>query len=395
MLMSARETLSRAVLAKGRGVMLAGFISLGLMAGGQALAATNACGEDYYDGLRAYDAGNRDAAIQIWTRSALSGDVRSQNRLGEVYENGDRVIINYVEAHKWFNLASNNSLQVCSGDFGSKEGRLARDHARDARARLEDIMTARSIGDAQTSFVNIYECKGDTHSLFELGRIYQSGTGLLQSSLDACRYFAIAAAKGDQSAKDALDVLNGVLKPDQIDNCQREAAKWQRPGLDVCSAGLTSGSCHGASKVPWQNRQAALRSLGFYHDQLDGSTGPQTRDAVREFQRSLKSEPTGTLTEPQICSLIEQAASNGDGLSQMTLGNMYLQGVGKSKNADSAMTWLEKAAERGIPNAQFLLGRLLVDGTVQRDVYRGCKLLRDADAAGHPGARRLIDRYCD
>ncbi len=32
---------------------------------------------------------------------------------------------------------------------------------------------------------------------------------------------------------------------------------------------------------------------------------------------------------------------------------------------------------------------------VERDVSYGCKLLRDADQAGHPGASHELDRYCD
>lgn len=402
--MSAQELLSRPVSAKGRGLLVAGILGLGLALGGQALAATSGCGDDYYDGLRAYDAGNKEAAIQIWIRSALVGDVRSQNRLGEIYEDpkaDDRVMINYPEAHKWYNLAANNDLQFCSGDFGSKEARAARDHAKEARARLEDKMTARGISEAQISLVDIYECRGDARSLYQLGMIYQSGTGLLQSSLDACRYFAVAAAKGDQAAKDRLDVLNGVLKKEQIENCQREAAKWEKPGADICMKGMAggvgSGSCKGGSQVPWLNRQAALKSLGYYHGRLDGSAGPGTRSAVRAFQRSIKADATGSLSEPQICSLIESAAANGDGASQATLGEMYYSGIGKSKNTDSAVQWLKKAAERGVPGALYRLGSMYAKGDdgVERDLAYGCKLLRDADAAGHPDAQRMISKYCD
>jgi TPR repeat protein len=398
--MSAQEILSRALSAKGRGLLVAGVLGLGLAVGGQAFAATSGCGEDYYDGLRSYDAGNRDAAIQIWQRSALTGDVRSQNRLGEIYEDpksDDHILINFVEAHKWYNLAANNDLQVCSGDFGSKEARAARDHAKESRDRIEDKMTARGIGEAQIGLVDIYECKGGARDLYQLGMIYQSGTGLLQSSLDACRYFAVAAAKGDQAAKDRLDVLNDVLKREQIENCQREAAKWTRPGADICVKGLSTGTCKGSSQVPWQNRQAALRSLGFYHGRVDGAVGSGTRSAVRAYQRSLKADSSGSLTEPQICTLIEQAASNGDGVSQATLGEMYYSGIGKTKNAESAVQWLKKAAERGVPGALYRLGTMYATGSdgVDRDLAYGCKLLRDADAAGHPGAQRELDRYCD
>ncbi len=395
--MSALNLLSRSLSAKSRGMIAAGLLGLSML-GGQALAATHECGDDFYDGTRSYEAGNKDAAVQIWTHSALAGDVMSQNRLGEVYENGDHVLINYVEAHKWYNLAANNDLQVCSGDFGNRQARLARDHAREARDRLEDQMTARAIGDAQISFVDIYECRGDSRSLYQLGRIYQSGTGLLQNSLDACKYFAIAASRGEQAAKDALDVLNQVLKPDQIDGCQREAQKWSRPSDDICIAGLAGGLCRGGAQVPWQNRQAALHALGYYRGSIDGSAGFGTRNAVRDFQRSIQADPTGNLTEPQICTLIESAASNGDGISQATLGEMYYSGIGKTKNNETAVQWLQKAADRGVPGALFRLGQMYVQGEqgVDRDVSYGCKLPasgRSGRASGCGfGARPLLRR---
>ncbi len=164
-----KNLLSRSMSTRSRGLFAAGVLGLGILAGGQALASTRECGDDFYDGTRAYEAGNKDAAVQIWTHSALAGDVLAQNRLGEVYENGDHVLINYIEAHKWYNLAANNDLQVCSGDFGNKQAQLARKHSQEARARLEDVMTARAIAMRETSFVDIYECKGDSRSLYQLG----------------------------------------------------------------------------------------------------------------------------------------------------------------------------------------------------------------------------------
>ncbi len=175
------------------------------------------CGQDYYDGLRSYDAGNKKAAIEIWTRAALVRRCPLAIPLGEVYENGDKVLINYVEAHKWYNLAANNDLQQCSGDFGSKEARQARDHSREARDRLEDVMTNRAITDAQaTSSTSMNARSIPRVRSIELARIYQKGSGLPQSSIDACRFYAVAAAKngpGSNEAKDALDVLNQVLTP--------------------------------------------------------------------------------------------------------------------------------------------------------------------------------------
>lgn len=396
--MLAGKLVSRSLSARSRALVAGGLMALGTLAGGTAVAGTESCRPDFYDGQRAYDAGNREAAIEQWTRAALQGDVLSQEALGRVYEKGDGVLIDYIQAHKWYNLAANNNLAYCSSQFG-KQARIVRDHAKEARARLQDLMTARSIGDAQTALVNYYECKGsDPDYLYELGRIYLSGTGVLQSKLDACKYFAIAASRGIQAAKDALDTLNDVLKPEEVDSCQREAKAWVRKP-DVCSYGVgSSNSCKGSRSVPWANRQAALKNLGYYRGPLDGSPGDGTLSAVRRYQRSLSAEETGSLTEPQICSLIESAASNGDAISAATLGEMYYQGTkGKPKDNAAAVRWLQKGADAGVPGALYRLGSMYVEGDhgVDRDLSYGCKLLRQAERAGHPGASREIDRYCD
>ncbi len=43
--------------------------------------------------------------------------------------------------------------------------------------------------------------------------------------------------------------------------------------------------------------QAGLRAFGNHHVEIDGITGPQTRDAIREFQVLFGLEPTGDATE--------------------------------------------------------------------------------------------------
>lgn len=378
-----------------RNLARAAVLVAGLAAGGQAFAQAT-CTPDFYDGQRAYDGGNREAAIQIWSQSGLQGDVRSQYRLGEIFETGDTVLINYIEAHKWYNLAANNDLQRCSGDYGNRESRNLLELALEARARLEDIMTDRSISDAELAFVTIFECQADPRSLYQLGRFYQAGTGLRQSPIDACRYFAVAASRGVREAKDALFVLNEVLEPEQIDECQREAGKWQRPSLERCSPALV-GDCTGAKRVPWQSRQIALRALGFYRGGIDGDPGSMTRAAVRDFQRSIGAKEDGTITEAQICLLIERAAAKGDAGSQAALGEMYFTGVGKSKNVQSAISWFERAADRGVPVALLRLGSIYVEGApgVVKDFARGCDYLREADSLGHPHAERLLNKYCN
>ena len=61
---------------------------------------------DYEAGQRAWDAGHTDEALAQWRAAADSGDRRAMLALGRLYVQGLGVLQDYVEAHKWLNLAA-------------------------------------------------------------------------------------------------------------------------------------------------------------------------------------------------------------------------------------------------------------------------------------------------
>jgi hypothetical protein len=73
---------------------------------------------DYYDGLRAYDSGDYLVAAEEWYIAGSQGDVTSQFRLAQLYEQGLGAPQDFVEAHRWYNIAAS---------LGHAEARKARD----------------------------------------------------------------------------------------------------------------------------------------------------------------------------------------------------------------------------------------------------------------------------
>ena len=61
---------------------------------------------DYDAGQRAWDAGRPDEALVQWTAAAEAGDRWAMLALGKLYAQGLGALQDYVEAHKWFNLAA-------------------------------------------------------------------------------------------------------------------------------------------------------------------------------------------------------------------------------------------------------------------------------------------------
>ena len=149
--------------------------------------------------------------------------------------------------------------------------------------------------------------------------------------------------------------------------------------------------------------QQALRALGHYEGNLDGELSPQTRAAIRKFQREREEDETDTLTPEQNVSLICSAAETSrDLVSETTLGIMYATGLGVEQNMDRAQYWLMQASNQHYADATYNLAVLYGTGIIL-DSYRLCdvprapeqadKYLQEAASQGQPIAVALEQRY--
>ncbi|WP_203290749.1 peptidoglycan-binding protein [Maricaulis parjimensis] len=151
--------------------------------------------------------------------------------------------------------------------------------------------------------------------------------------------------------------------------------------------------------IELEQRQRALSALGYYPGDVDGSYGPMTRRSVRDFQGDMGFDQTGALTPSETVTLMCHAALTArDTHAQNLLGIMFATGLGLEQNIDTALEWLESAAERGHGGANFNLALIYGTGTVQGS-YRLCGIvesperaesyLRQAAELGHPRAVAL------
>ena len=70
------------------------------------LTAVQPARADFETGQRAWNAGSVDEAVSEWGAAADASDRRAMLALGRLYVQGLGVLQDYVEAHKWFNLAA-------------------------------------------------------------------------------------------------------------------------------------------------------------------------------------------------------------------------------------------------------------------------------------------------
>jgi len=108
-------------------------IAIGLVAVALFVGSLTAHAADFDAGVKAYELGDYATALRIMQELADQGDAEAQYNLGLMYENGQGVTQDYVQAQMWFTLAAAR---------GQKFARKSRD-------RLAKQMTPAQIDEAQ------------------------------------------------------------------------------------------------------------------------------------------------------------------------------------------------------------------------------------------------------
>ena len=103
---------------------------------------------------------------------------------------------------------------------------------------------------------------------------------------------------------------------------------------------------------------------------------------------------TGTVLLAQgALDATRQAAERGDADAQFTLGLLYSEGWGVSRDDAAAVGWFRRAAEQGHADAQYLLGGSYALGQgVAQDDAEAARWLRRAAEQGNAEAQTELDR---
>ena len=145
---------------------------------------------------------------------------------------------------------------------------------------------------------------------------------------------------------------------------------------------ITPDAKYGSSITPVPNQRAFLPGGDYTFRHLDADYNPSLllndnakgRDAVQKAR---------------------EGSAKGDADSEFTLGSLYLQGAVLKKDSTKAASWLLKAADQGVPQAQTDMGVLYIqgDGVAQDPVasYMWFKLATDAGQAQDQRALTMLE----
>lgn len=368
-----------------------------------ALAMSGVAHANYDIGLKAYEQGQYDVAIDIWERFAVAGDVRSMKALGDVYsgailegsrgakiplETGRK--IDNVESLRWYSLAAyhrfNEGFQMPTADERNAQI-LAEERLPEIRFR----MSTTDVTKAQKLVSDTFE-RGSPYDLYTLGDMYRRGTGVDKNNTKGLTLYALAKARGVGAASIAYEELEALMSKDEIKNANESLVSWQPP-LPEEHVGDTpqmkelertrkeleelrlQQALTAIADIDVELIQRSLKSLGLYYGTVDNEMGLETREAIRRFQYSQVSADTvltdeekdavrtGVLTARQTVDLFRAAAKEGHPMSQYVFGIMHVRGIGVVQDGDDAVKWLGLAAKADLAIAHYALGVVYRDST--------------------------------
>ena len=106
---------------------------LGMLLVALALGLVVTAQADYYDGLRAADAGRHSEALREWQAAANAGDAKAMLALGRLYMQGLGAPQDYIKAHMWFNLAASRGEAEAVTERDALAGRMAPEQVAEAQ----------------------------------------------------------------------------------------------------------------------------------------------------------------------------------------------------------------------------------------------------------------------
>ncbi len=171
----------------------------------------------FEDGLKAYNVGDYGTAWRLLRPLAEQGDAAAQYGLGVMYERGQGVRQNDVEAVKWYRLAAKQGHAEAQSNLGVMYERgqgVMRDHAEAVK------------------WFRLAAVQGNAEALSNLGYMYGHGRGVQQDYVLAHIWFTLAASrfppgKDRDKAVEGRDALAERMTPAQIAEAQRLAREWK------------------------------------------------------------------------------------------------------------------------------------------------------------------------
>jgi len=241
-------------------------------------------------GLSHLEAGRNAEAVRLIRLSANQGQPAAQYRLAKLYENGIGVEKDMPGAMKLLERSAKGGNRIAMHDLG---------HYYATGAASSEPEIAKAV----TWFQQAAE-RGVLDSQFNLGVLYQEGSGVVKNTVDSYVWYAIAGAQGDPMAIQRAEILEREMSEAQVAQAKSRVKAFVPARIDDAANGVFGD-------LPWarptqarsarvntnvKQAQELLSDLGYEVGTPDGAMGPKTRNAIIRFEKSNGLPETGRVS---------------------------------------------------------------------------------------------------
>lgn len=290
---------------------------------------------------------NPTKALELYLQAAEKGHADAQHKLGQMYAKGKGVPRNPVKGAEFFEKEASQGTAGVKFSLG------------EMYAKGDGI--PKSPAKAQEWFEKA-AVQGGRYYQFELGKMYAEGDAIPKNKAKAVEWLEKAAMQGDGSYQFELGEMYATGKglPEDAD----KALEWLNKGA---MQGGTERELDYAERLKW---------IGDYFYRFGRGDVVKAQEWYRRAAYKYR-----------------QYATQGNASAQRELGDMYRDGLGVSKDAKEAVTWLQKSAAQGDNEAQLHLAMMYDEGDgVLKDDVKAVEWYGKSAAQGNAIAQYLLAR---
>lgn len=315
----------------------------------------------------------KDAAVEVCTREAQSGDLSAQVILGNLYLNGTLGTNDWKQAMPWLILAASQ---------GHTDAQMQ-------VARSLQLGRGTIKSDEQAFHWIQLAAKGNhPEAQVALGQCYLEGKGVAKDENKAISWFTECAQRGNVEAMYQLATL--FLTPGAHQNLDEAQSLLQTAAQNGHALSmLTLGKLYHEGTLISKDDSKAL----YWYSQANSHNFPE---AQYELAMLLLNESWQTNEDP--IQLLNKAAEHDYVPAQLALAKMYQDGQKVPRNEASAFGWYLRAAKMADPEAYYQIGLSFVHGQLKQPQNRdlGVDYLKQAAELNYmPAQYALANLYLD
>lgn len=308
---------------------------------------------------------DKAAGAAVILKAAEAGLPLALYFMGTMTQQGLGIPANEADAMNWYRQAAAAGVRAAQARWGA--------------ALLSGRGVQRNIVEGE-SWLRRAALAGDVDAAAMIGDLYAGGHGL-PNPAEASAWYTRAAEGGHAAAARAL----GMLRMGGLDKDPDEAARWMRQGGD----GGDETARSALSDLVLAGRGTPddrMRVRAWFQEAADRG------DPVAAFNLAVcLFEAVGGERDEREAAIWMIRAAEHVPAAQFWHGRMLLEGRLMACDPVMARSWISKAAEAGITDAEVTLGQMMVNGTGgPRDHTRALRLFEVAAAKGHAGAEFAV-----